>query len=90
MSKFQPGQSGNPDGRPKKDKWLTELAQAYGPEALDTLVQHMRSEKPEVAIKAAALLIERGFGKARQSVEMTGADGEPLLSGITVKLIKPE
>ena len=43
-----------------------------------------------IAQKAAALLIERGFGKPRQSVEMTGADGEALLSGITVKLVKPE
>lgn len=90
MSKYQPGQSGNPGGRPKKDAWLTELAQAYGPEALDILVQQMRSDNPMIAQKAAALLIERGFGKARQSVEMTGADGEALLSGITVKLVKPE
>lgn len=32
-------------------------------------------------IKAAELLLDRGFGKAPQSMEVTGADGDPL-SGI--------
>lgn len=87
---FQPGQSGNPAGRPKKDSWLTELAQAYGPEALDLLVQQMRSDNPAIAQKAASLLLERGFGKPRQSVEMTGSDGQPLVQSVTVTLVKPD
>lgn len=75
---FVKGQVANPNGRPKKDSWLTELAQAYGPEALDILVQQMRSDNPMIAQKAALGLLERGFGKPRQAIEHTGADGGPI------------
>ena len=87
---FVKGQVANPNGRPKKDSWLTELAQAYAHEALDILVHQMRSDQPAIAQTAAALLLARGFGKPRQAVELTGADGEALLSGITGQLVKPE
>lgn len=84
------GQSGNAGGRPRVAAIVKEAAQAYGLEAIDKLAELMRSDNPAVAQKAAQTLLDRGFGRPEQSVEMTGADGSPLLTGITVQLVKPD
>lgn len=59
---------------------IKALAQTYGPDAIDTLAEIMRNEAaPEAArISAAKELIDRGFGKAVQTVQSTGADGGPI------------
>ncbi len=87
---FEKGRSGNPGGRPKVAALVKEAAQAYGLEASDKLAELMRSDNPGVAQKAAQTLLDRGFGRPEQAIEMTGADGEPLLSGIAVKLVKAD
>jgi len=38
FSKFAPGQSGNPGGRPKDEFKVAELARSYTLEAVETLV----------------------------------------------------
>ena len=43
--KFAPGQSGNPEGRPKDEHRVAELARSYTLEAIDTLVELMRDGK---------------------------------------------
>lgn len=74
-----PGQSGNPGGRPKKNREVQELAQNCGPEAIARLKQIMRQQKDiKAALQAALALIERGYGKAPSLVEMTGKDGGPI------------
>lgn len=87
---FIKGQSGNPGGRPKTAGLVKEAAQSYGLEAVEKLAELMRSDQPAVAQKAAQTLLDRGFGRPEQSVEMTGADGSPLLQGITVKLVRSD
>ena len=84
------GQSGNAGGRPKVAGVVKEAAQAYGLEAIERLAELMRSDNPAVVVKAAQVLLDRGFGKPEQAVEMTGADGAPLLSGIAVRLVKAD
>lgn len=57
-----------PDGRT-----LAEVAREHSPKALKVLVDAL--DKPDLAFAAAKELLDRGFGRAPQSVEMSGPDG---------------
>jgi len=61
---FQPGQSGNPAGRPKG---IEALARAHTPEAIAALVDALRSPKERVS--AAVALLDRGWGKPKITIE---------------------
>ena len=74
--KFQKGQSGNPGGRPKELGDIKELARQYTAEAIERLVDWMRSDEPKASVAAANTLLDRGWGKAPQAV--TGDDGGPV------------
>jgi hypothetical protein len=75
---FKPGQSGNPGGRTKAQIDVRTAAREYTQEAIDTLVLIMRNGKPSEAAMAANSLLDRGWGKPKQSVEVTEADQGPL------------
>lgn len=85
MPQFQAGQSGNPGGRPKADQKLRDLCQARGEELFnllwgiandDTYEQTEAGPVPAVApkdrIAAIKILLDRGYGRPRQEVEITG------------------
>ncbi|MGB9880386.1 MAG: DUF5681 domain-containing protein [Anaerolineae bacterium] len=66
---FQPGQSGNPGGRPKAEGHVRELARSYTEEAIRTLAELMRTAKNErVRCAAAEALLDRAWGKPTQLV----------------------
>ena len=70
---FRPGQSGNPGGRPKAIAEVRHLARQYTSLAIETLasiVQHGDKETARVA--AAQALLDRGWGKAVQSLDTSG------------------
>jgi hypothetical protein len=78
---FKPGVSGNPGGRPRRAETIEAkritadvktLAQQCAPEAISTLKTIMLNEKaPSAArISASMAILDRGYGKARQEVEM--------------------
>jgi hypothetical protein len=71
MGKFQPGQSGNPGGRPKVISEIQALAREHKAEAIDTLVSIMRDEGASAAarVSAASAILDRGFGKPTQTVD---------------------
>ena len=69
---FVKGVSGNPGGRPKLKVNLRELAQENTMEALETLVQVMRTGKPGERLVAANAILDRAYGKPSQSIEMSG------------------
>ena len=69
---FQPGQSGNPGGRPKENAEVKAAARAAGPEAIEKLLELMRGDDRRTALAAAQALLDRGFGKPSQSVELSG------------------
>ena len=67
---FKKGQSGNPGGRPKVVAEIRQLARERGPEAIAALVKVMTKGKSEAArVAAATALLDRGWGKPRQSHE---------------------
>jgi len=79
---FRKGQTGNPHGRPKLPEELKAAFRADAIDALKVLEQIMRSTKarPEARIKAAEVILNRGYGTPTQSVELTGKDGGPVES----------
>ena len=66
---FTKGQSGNPGGRPRDEQKVAELARSYTTEAIETLVELMRSGNDErVRGTAAQALLDRGWGKPKVEV----------------------
>ena len=62
---FQPGQSGNPGGRPKMpDALKARIAKLASKEAVDVLESALTSADEKVRSQAAGMLMDRAWGKA--------------------------
>lgn len=67
--RFQPGQSGNASGnRGTAYGDVVRTARKYAPEAIDRLVELMRSDDERVAFVAAQAILDRAYGKARDQI----------------------
>ena len=69
--RFRKGQSGNPGGRAKISIEIAEAAREHTPEAIARLVKWMRSKNPSASVAACNALLDRGWGKPRQEIEVT-------------------
>ena len=67
---FRPGQSGNPNGRPRVLADVQNAARDHSSEAIETLARIMRDPKAPAAARtsAACALLDRGYGKPLQTV----------------------
>lgn len=72
---FQPGQSGNPTGRPKHTlpdgRSINELCREHTESAIQTLIGVASDEGAPAAarVSAATSLLDRGWGKPNQTFE---------------------
>lgn len=80
-TKFKPGQSGNPNGRPKKLPKLDELLADVlgedkdGIEAAKAILMALRAKATKGDVKAAEVLLERAYGKSKQVVDLNHSGG---------------
>lgn len=72
-SKFKKGQSGNPNGRPKKLPALDKImADVLGDdEAAKAIITALQKRALKGDTRAAEILLDRGWGKVRQPLDLT-------------------
>jgi hypothetical protein len=86
------GQVLNPKGRPKKLPHLEELlADILGEDkegitAAEAILRALRAKATKGDIRAAEVLLERAYGKAKQGIELSGPNSEPIQIIINDKL----
>jgi len=68
---FKKGQSGNPGGRPKMPEELKKAMQGLAEDAIKVLQEAMQSDDMRARIMAASHVLDRGYGKPTQSVDLT-------------------
>jgi hypothetical protein len=73
------GQSGNPGGRSKGVKEVQDLARRYTTDAIQTLADICSNPEatPSARVSAAEVLLDRGWGKAAQKIELEGINQLP-------------
>lgn len=82
--KFKKGQSGNPNGRkPKLPELNVLLADVLGEEkdgitAAQAILMALRAKASKGDIRAAEVLLNRGYGLPKQPVELSGNPDAPI------------
>jgi hypothetical protein len=76
-ARWKKGQSGNPQGRPKlpdlsalMDKTLGE--EKDGVTAAEAILKKLRQMAAQGNLKAAEMLLDRGYGKPKQAIDHSG------------------
>jgi len=83
---FKKGQSGNPKGKPKKipalDKLLADVLgeEKNGIEAAKAILMALRTKATKGDVRAAEVLLDRAYGKAKQVTEEIGKGGSITLN----------
>lgn len=80
LKPFKKGQSGNPNGRPKKlpevDKLLADILseEKDGITAAEAILKKLRQMAARGNLRAAEILLDRAYGKAKQSIDIRKAE----------------
>jgi hypothetical protein len=82
LKKWQPGQSGNPKGRPKLPVDIRALAKERSLHAFRRIVELIDSDDERVALAAAKEVLDRAWGKASAADEDGG--GRP----VTINIVR--
>jgi len=87
--KFKKGQTGNPNGRPKKlpelDKLLADVLgeEKDGLTAAEAILKALRLKATKGDVRAAEVLLDRAYGKASQKIENHIKTDTPLVITLT-------
>ena len=88
-SAWKRGQSGNPGGRPKVSAEIRDLARDHGAQAIERLVALMHSKNENVAVRAAEALLDRGYGRPMQGMEVIEKEKPQIAKQISIVFVKP-
>ena len=73
---FQPGQSGNPGGRPAMAREFKQRCRDFADEeGIDALIAIAKDAKDRDRFRALELIMAYSWGKPKQGVELSGEDG---------------
>jgi hypothetical protein len=84
---FQPGQSGNPGGRPKENAEVKRLAREQGVASIQKLIALRDSQDERISLAACQALLDRAFGKPAQAI-IGGEEDDPSIKTTTEILIR--
>tara|TARA_R100000750_G_C2275713_1_gene69230 strand:+ start:126 stop:377 length:252 start_codon:yes stop_codon:yes gene_type:complete len=76
---FKKGQSGNPSGRTKGSLTRPRLKDNITKKEIRDLVSTAKEKANHGDVKLLIFILEQIYGKAPQSVEVSGKDGAPML-----------
>jgi hypothetical protein len=82
---FKKGQSGNPNGRPRKlpelDKLLADVLgeEKDGITAGEAILKALRAKATKGDVRAAEVLLDRAYGKPKQTHDTNITSSEPLV-----------
>ena len=74
-NQFKKGESGNPNGRPRKlpelDKLLADVLgeEKDGVSAAEAILKALRLKASKGDVRAAEIILDRAYGKARQVID---------------------
>ena len=71
---WKPGQSGNVAGRPPAAVDIAALAREHGPRCIAVAVELLNDPDSRVRLAAVVALLDRGFGRPRQTIETEISD----------------
>ena len=83
--KFKKGQTGNPNGRPRKLPALDKLmADVLGEEkdgitAAEAILKALRARATKGDVRASEVLLDRAYGKPKQTTDTNITSTEPLV-----------
>jgi len=78
-SRFKKGQSGNPNGRPRKlpelDKLLADVLgeEKDGVTAAEAILKALRVKAAKGDVRAIEVMLDRAYGKAQQTISHEGS-----------------
>jgi hypothetical protein len=87
---FQPGQSGNPKGRPPAEYDLSGICREHAPEAVKRLLAFVRDPDPKVALPATVYLLNRGFGMPPAKIEGVNPQSITVMHLIAARAVTDE
>src|SRR5690242_6753264 len=68
---FRKGESGNPGGRVGVPREVRDLARQHTTTAIERLVHWMKSNDPRASVAAANSILDRGYGRPAQLIDLS-------------------